>query len=315
MPFSWIVGQENIKLALKLAYIMGPLGGVLIRGKPGTGKSTIARAFAQMVYKKLPVTLPINATVDRVVGGLDIESLLQMQEKWHDGLLSEARDEMLYIDEVNLLDDHIVNIILDAISTTVLEVQHQGTEQRKEASCFLVGTMNPEEGELRPQLLDRFGLVVDEDRQAQVGQVQQDEVELRRSILERVLLFDEQRWLREQDESKADLLAQARKVDEEIREQLIQASQKYRGDGLPGVDVTGILELCVTSALKEGVMGHRGERTLLFAAKAHAALQAVEKGVADKPAVATAQDVEAVGSMALAHRSPDWLRAAGRRRP
>jgi magnesium chelatase subunit I len=173
LPYSRIVGQTKIKLALEIAYVAPQrLGGILISGQRGTGKSTAARAFAKMVYGELPVTLPINATEDRVVGGWKVDALMKGDPQWQHGLLKKAgENRLLYIDEVNLLDDHIVNIILDVTSTGVLTVQRDGQDKEPIKVAFtLVGTMNPEEGLLRPQLLDRFGLMVNvetegEDRQ------------------------------------------------------------------------------------------------------------------------------------------------------
>ena len=157
LPYTSIIGQEQLKLALELAYIAPNIGGVLISGERGTGKSTTVRAFAKMLYDSLPVTIPINATEDRVIGGWNIDALMQSKPEWQKGLLEEANGTLLYIDEVNLLDDHIVNIILDVTSTGVLVVQREGKSDQKQIQLTLVGTMNPEEGGLRPQLLDRFG--------------------------------------------------------------------------------------------------------------------------------------------------------------
>ncbi|HIE02955.1 MAG TPA: hypothetical protein EYP59_22185 [Thiotrichaceae bacterium] len=143
LPYSRIVGQDSIKLALELAYIAPTIGGVLLSGHRGTGKSTAVRAFALMMSEKLPVTLPINATEDRVIGGWKIDELMRGEPKWQDGLLKKANDGMLYVDEVNLLDDHIVNIILDVTSTGVLEVQRDARDSQPENIAFtLVGTMN-----------------------------------------------------------------------------------------------------------------------------------------------------------------------------
>ena len=126
LPYTLIVGQEKLKLALELAYIAPRIGGVLLSGQRGTGKSTAVRAFSVMMCDRLPVTLPINATEDRVVGGWEINQLMESKAKWQEGLIKEAaKDKLLYIDEVNLLDDHIVNIILDVSSTGVLVVQNQ----------------------------------------------------------------------------------------------------------------------------------------------------------------------------------------------
>jgi hypothetical protein len=144
LPYTLIVGQERVKLALELAYIAPRIGGVLLSGQRGTAKSTAVRAFTRMMYDKLPVTLPINATEDRVVGGWRIDKLMQSKPEPQPGLLKDADESLLYIDEVNLLDDHIVNIILDVTSTGVLEVQRDG------------------QNELHPRLrfdLSRFGLI------------------------------------------------------------------------------------------------------------------------------------------------------------
>jgi magnesium chelatase subunit I len=116
LPYSLLVGQEKLKLALELAYIAPRIGGVLLSGQRGTGKSTAVRAFSLMMEQKLPVTLPINATEDRILGGWKIDKLMKSEAEWQHGLLEEAKDKLLYIDEVNLLDDHIVNIILDVIT-------------------------------------------------------------------------------------------------------------------------------------------------------------------------------------------------------
>jgi magnesium chelatase subunit I len=137
LPYSQIVGQAQIKLALEIAYIAPPrLGGVLISGQRGTGKSTAVRAFARMIYDRLPVTLPINATEDRVVGGWQIDKLMASKTEWQDGLLQAANGQLLYVDEVNLLDDHIVNIILDVTSTGVLVVQRDGNDRQPESVAF-----------------------------------------------------------------------------------------------------------------------------------------------------------------------------------
>jgi magnesium chelatase subunit I len=136
-PYHLIVGQEQLKLALELAYIAPRIGGVLLSGERGTGKSTAVRAFAYMMYGGLPVTLPINATEDRVIGGWEINELMQGKAEWQDGLLVEANKKVLYVDEVNLLDDHIVNIILDVTSTGVLVIQREGKSTQKSVSFTL----------------------------------------------------------------------------------------------------------------------------------------------------------------------------------
>src|SRR5579871_1714748 len=201
-PFTAIVGQERMKLALILNAIHPPVGGVLIRGEKGTAKSTAVRALARLLPEQtvvagchfgchpedretlcsdcrdrlaagedpLPATtrrmrvveLPINASEDRVVGTIDLEAALKEgSRRFEPGVLAEANRNILYVDEVNLLDDHIVDVLLDAAAMGVNVVEREGVSVMHPARFILVGTMNPEEGELRPQLLDRFGLCVD----------------------------------------------------------------------------------------------------------------------------------------------------------
>lgn len=200
-PFSALVGQENMKLALILNVIDPTIDGVLIRGEKGTAKSTAVRALAQLL-PEIPVVadcpfrchptrprdmcascrlrfeegralpaepqrmrvldLPVGATEDRVVGSLDIEQALKTGEKRFEmGLLAKVHRGILYVDEVNLLEDHIVDVLLDAAAMGVNHIEREGVSYSHPSHFVLVGTMNPEEGELRPQLLDRFGLCVD----------------------------------------------------------------------------------------------------------------------------------------------------------
>src|ERR1700688_1696201 len=199
-PFSAIVGQDKMKLALILNAIHPAIGGVLIRGEKGTGKSTAVRALARLLPElsvvadcpyhcdpdateslcsdcqdrlargeTLPrarrrmrvVELPINASEDRVVGAIDIEAAIKSGERrFEPGVLAEANRNILYVDEVNLLDDHIVDVLLDAAAMGQNTVEREGVSVSHPSRFILVGTMNPEEGELRPQLLDRFGLCV-----------------------------------------------------------------------------------------------------------------------------------------------------------
>ncbi|GMQ58234.1 AAA family ATPase [Vallitalea sediminicola] len=199
-PFTAIVGQDNMKKALLLNVINPSLGGVLIRGEKGTAKSTAVRALADLLPERKEmkdckfhcnpddisvccdscvdliksgdadtktgkmrvVDLPVSATEDRVVGTLDIEHAIKMGEKkFESGILAEANRNILYIDEVNLLDDHVVDILLDSAAMGVNTIEREGISYTHPARFVLVGTMNPEEGDLRPQLLDRFGLVVE----------------------------------------------------------------------------------------------------------------------------------------------------------
>ncbi|WP_418791894.1 ATP-binding protein [Phosphitispora sp. TUW77] len=200
-PFTAIVGQEKMKTALILNIINPLLGGVLIRGEKGTAKSTAVRALAELLpereqvegcvfgcdpadtglmcsscaekknkgiglevisSKMRVIDLPVSATEDRVVGTLDIEHAIKKGEKkFEPGILAQANRNILYVDEVNLLDDHVVDVLLDSAAMGVNTIEREGVSFSHPAKFILVGTMNPEEGDLRPQLLDRFGLVVD----------------------------------------------------------------------------------------------------------------------------------------------------------
>src|SRR5215216_6013351 len=196
-PFSALVGQEDLKLALLLNAVSPEVGGVLVRGEKGTAKSTAVRALARLLppirvvvgcpYSCDPETpnpecpagphppgapaeerpvrlveLPVGASTDRLAGTLDIEKALAHGRKaFEPGLLAAAHRGILYVDEVNLLSDHLVDLLLDVAAMGVNHVEREGVSVRHPSRFILVGTMNPEEGELRPQLLDRFGLAVD----------------------------------------------------------------------------------------------------------------------------------------------------------
>jgi magnesium chelatase subunit I len=290
LPYSLIVGQGPLKLALELAFIAPGIGGVLLSGQRGTAKSTAVRAFAEMVSGELPVTIPLNATEDRVVGGWDIKELMRGKSVEQDGLLKQADGRLLYIDEVNLLDDHIVNLILDVASTGVLEVQREGRGgpaagrggSPPDAVRFtLVGTMNPEEGGLRPQLLDRFGLMVEV----------QTEAKHRLRILKRILRFEDaltrvrngrpDRFLNRADQSNA------------ARKRLLEAArERFLKVRLP----KEVYRCCADLPARFQVEGHRAAHVLAQAARANAAL---------RPApAATVDDVKEVARLALQHRRP-----------
>src|SRR5215467_8790057 len=195
-PFAGIVGMADLKLALLLNAVSPAIGGVLVRGEKGTAKSTMVRGLAALLPpvsvvsgcpyscdpaapdpvcpagphdgappEERPVTLaelPVGATEDRLAGSLDIERVLTAgTTAFQPGLLAAAHRGVLYVDEVNLLHDHLVDLLLDAAALGVNYVEREGVSVRHPARFLLVGTMNPEEGELRPQLLDRFGLVVE----------------------------------------------------------------------------------------------------------------------------------------------------------
>ncbi|HLX56686.1 MAG TPA: AAA family ATPase [Ktedonobacteraceae bacterium] len=285
LPYTCIVGQEQLKLALELAYIAPSIGGVLISGEPGTGKSTTVRAFAKMMYEHLPVTIPINATEDRVVGGWNIDALMKAEPMWQEGLLEEADKKLLYIDEVNLLDDHIVNIILDVTSTGVLVVQREGKDEQKRIRFTLVGTMNPEEGGLRPQLLDRFGLLV------QVAA--EIERENRIKILQTVLDFDEAIFRRRNGQEEETLLEAAYGDLKRHRAKLEEARHNFYGVRVSD----NIAEVCikVTSAFQ--TEGHRGDYQMAFAARAYAAREGYKR--------VNLEHVKKVAPFVLQHRRPE----------
>lgn len=284
LPYAYIVGQEKLKLALELAYIAPRIGGVLISGKRGTAKSTTVRAFAIMMYKDLPVTIPINATEDRVVGGWEIHDLMQGKPTKMPGLLEEAHEKVLYIDEVNLLDDHIVNIILDVTSTGKLVIQREGLDDQHDVRTTLVGTMNPEEGGLRPQLLDRFGLMV-----AVEGETSRDR---RLAIMNTVLGFD--RALAQERRGIHDpFLETGRQETKNRGEEITQAAQRFESIKL----TPQVADACVKLAIEFGVEGHRSDYLLALAACAYASLQ--------NESFTTLVHLKQVAELVLRHRLPD----------
>jgi magnesium chelatase subunit I len=285
LPFTRVVGQVRLKQALELVHVAPAIGGVLISGERGTAKSTVVRAFARMMHGDLPVTLPINATEDRVVGGWQVESLLKGKSQAQKGLLESADGKLLYVDEINLLDDHLVNLILDVASTGVLEVQREGFDRHADVRFTLVGTMNPEEGGLRPQLLDRFGLMV--------GVTAETDPAQRRKILNAVLAFD--------DGSKA-WASEAAKADA-ARRAILETARELR----PTIKSSNAaLDRCIALVKAFEAQGHRGERAMALAAQAKVALE-LAAGVKRSKQVEAA-DVDAVAQFALQHRRPKALR-------
>jgi magnesium chelatase subunit D len=308
-PFSAIVGQEEMKLALILSVIDPRIGGVLIMGHRGTGKSTAVRALAGLLpeigvvadcaygcdpedaanlcdecsvkteliaaTRPVPVVdLPLGATEDRVCGTIDIERALnQGQKKFEPGLLARANRGFLYIDEVNLLDDHLVDILLDVAASGWNKVERESVSIEHPASFVLIGSGNPEEGELRPQLLDRFGLH---------AEVKTD------NYLENRIAIVELRDAYDQDPEAF----QARFADEQkkLRKRIARASETVFDVAMGKDLLRRIAQFC--AELK--VDGHRGELTIMRAARALAAFEG-RKEVDE-------EDVRRVVGMSLRHR-------------
>ena len=274
-PFTAIVGQERMKRALVLNAVNPQLGGVLIRGERGTAKSTASRALSALLPDNTPfVNLPVSATEDRVVGTLDIEKAIQTGEKhFEPGVLYHAHNGLLYVDEVNLLDDHVVDLLLDAAAMGVNIVEREGISHSHPARFILVGTMNPEEGDLRPQLLDRFAFAVtiqgiNETRQ-------------RVEIMERRIEFEV---------NPEGFRAKWAAKEQALSERIAAARQIVNQVGYTRRDMASIAAL--TSSLK--VDGHRADIVILRGAQANAAFHGRDH--------ITDEDVIAAAELALPHR-------------
>ncbi|OAI48164.1 hypothetical protein AYO44_07845 [Planctomycetaceae bacterium SCGC AG-212-F19] len=304
-PFSAIVEQESLKRALLLGVIQPGLGGVLVRGTKGVAKSTAVRALAALLpamdtvagcpFQRRPgevipawplpadapvvtrpvplVELPLGATEDRVLGDLHLEKALRGERALEPGLLASANRGILYVDEVNLLADHLVDVLLDASASGVHRLEREGLSLSHPARFLLIGTMNPEEGELRPQLLDRFGLAADVADLTDPAQ--------RAEAVRRRLAFEA---------DPAGFSVQWRNADAELADRIVAAQRR-----LPAVHISddllkGLSERCLGAAVE----GLRSDLTLCQAACAWAAFQGRQ---AVEPA-----DIDAVAPLALAHR-------------
>jgi Mg-chelatase subunit ChlI len=256
-PFAGIVGQEQMKKALILNVINPKIGGILIRGEKGTAKSTGVRALIDLLPDNKVVDLPIGATEDRVVGTIDIEHALKNGEKkFEAGILANAHNNLLYVDEVNLLDDHIVDILLDVAAMGVNVVEREGVSYSHPSKFILVGTMNPEEGDLRPQLLDRFGMTIDV-----TGEL---DLEKRVEVIKRRLAFEE---------NAEEFVMQFQEEHKQIVAKIKEAQQL-----LPKVKVLDkMLELTAEITLDLGVDGHRADITMIKTASTIAAYDGVDE--------------------------------------
>lgn len=312
-PFTRIVGQENMKRALMLNVVDPGIGGVLIKGEKGTAKSTTVRSMnAVLPYREVVkgcpfrceygkearycpyckekldkgeklepekvrmrvIDLPLSATEDRVSGTLDLEHVLKTGEKrFEPGVLAAANGNILYVDEVNLLDDHLVDLLLDSAAMGVNYVEREGVSFSHPARFVLIGTMNPEEGDLRPQLLDRFGLSLDIKGERDVAK--------RAEVVKRRVAFDS---------DPESYVAECQKELDAECDRLTKAKLL-----LPKV-VAGddVIDMIVSVTIHFGVDGHRADITLMKAAKANAALEGRTNVNKD--------DIRAVAELVLAHR-------------
>ena len=312
-PFSAIIGQEEMKLALQLNVIDPKIGGVMIMGDRGTGKSTTIRAIADLLPKidivkddpfnsdpkdlelmssevltryrngeemeteaiKIPmIDLPLGATEDRVCGTIDIEKALTEGVKaFEPGLLAKANRGILYVDEVNLLDDHLVDILLDSAASGWNTVEREGISIRHPARFVLVGSGNPEEGELRPQLLDRFGM------HAEIRTVKDPTLRVR--VVEERTSFDlnPQEWIDKYE------------VEQEAVTTRITDAQKL----LPGMTIDYELRVKISEICSIlDVDGLRGDIVTNRAAKAFAAYNARTE--------VTVDDIKTIITLCLRHR-------------
>jgi magnesium chelatase subunit I len=312
-PFSAIAGQEEMKLALTIAAVDPSVGGVLIFGDRGTGKSTAVRGLASLLPRmqavegcrygcapdddtalcepgcpryqgsgdfsthetEVPVVdLPLGASEDRVVGALDLERALSHGEKhFEPGLLARAHRGFLYIDEVNLLEDHLVDVLLDVAASGENVVEREGLSVRHPARFVLVGSGNPEEGELRPQLLDRFGLSLEVETPSDLDT--RIEVVRRRDAFERDRHGFKATWQAE---------------DDKLRQTIVDAKHRLPETQVPDAALRRASEICI----QLGTDGLRGELTLMRAARASAAIEGDDE--------VTDDHLRRVATMALRHR-------------
>ncbi|MGG2398801.1 ATP-binding protein [Pseudomonas sp. SH1-B] len=273
-PLAAVVGADSLKLALCLAAIDPAIGGVLIEGPRGMAKSTLARGLADLLEGGRFVTLPLGASEERIVGTLDLDAALgQGQARFSPGLLAHADGGVLYVDEVNLLPDHLVDLLLDAAASGVNHVERDGISHRHAARFVLIGTMNVEEGELRPQLLDRFGLNLALDGQPQPA--------ARAEIVRRRLAFDA---------APAAFCAHWQAEQDVLAARCQSARERLAAIPLDDAALGEISQRCFAAA----VDGLRADLVWLRAARAHAAW----RGVAGIEAV----DIDAVEDFVLRHR-------------
>ncbi|HET6732397.1 magnesium chelatase subunit D family protein [Mycobacterium sp.] len=276
-PFSAIVGHDRLRLALLLCAVRPEIGGVLIRGEKGTAKSTAVRGLATVLHAvdgASLVELPIGATEDRVVGSLDLQKVLRDGEHaFSPGLLGRAHGGVLYVDEVNLLHDHLVDVLLDAAAMGRVYVERDGVSHSHEARFVLIGTMNPEEGELRPQLLDRFGLTVDVHASR--------DVDVRVDVIRQRMAFEA---------DPAGFAERYAEVDSELARRIAGARASISSVVLPDSELRRIAALCAAF----DVDGMRADLVVARTAVAHAAWRGVS--------AVEEEDIRVAAELALPHR-------------
>ncbi|GAB2559582.1 ATP-binding protein [Gracilibacillus alcaliphilus] len=273
-PFTAIVGQDKMKKALIVNGINPKIGGVLIQGEKGTAKSTAVRALADVLADTSVVNLPVSATEDRVVGTLDMEHILKTGEKrLESGILAKADQNILYVDEVNLLEDHLVDILLDAAAMGVNRIEREGVSYEHPSRFVLVGTMNPEEGTLRPQLLDRFGLCVDV--------ASEKNVEERMEVVRRRLDFEQ-----DQQQFEERYVQAQNQLSKQIQQAQILLPTVEISDRLIGIVADLSIEL--------GIESHRADITVITTAQTLAAWK-------QRTAVQL-EDIYEAAELALPHR-------------
>jgi magnesium chelatase subunit D len=279
-PFSAIVGHDQLRLALVLCAVRPEIGGVLIRGEKGTAKSTAVRALAALLAAAADgadarlVELPIGATEDRVIGSLDLQRVLRDGEHaFSPGLLARAHGGVLYVDEVNLLHDHLVDLLLDAAAMGRVHIERDGISHTHEARFVLIGTMNPEEGELRPQLLDRFGLTV-------AVHASRD-VDVRTQVIRQRMAYEAD------PDGFADRYAAA---DDELARRIAAARALVDTVLLPEAEVRRIAALCAAF----DVDGMRADLVVARTAVAHAAWRGAD--------TVEQSDIRVAAELALPHR-------------
>lgn len=287
-PFSALVGQDRLRLALILCAVRPDIGGVLIRGEKGTAKSTAVRGLAEVLAAvdadARLVELPIGATEDRVVGSIDLQKVLRDGEHaFSPGLLARAHGGVLYVDEVNLLHDHLVDVLLDAAAMGRVHIERDGVSHSHEARFMLVGTMNPEEGELRPQLLDRFGLTVDVYASR--------EVDVRVEVIRRRMSYEA---------DPAGFGERYAADDAELADQIAKARAAVSSVLLPDSELRRIAALCAAF----DVDGMRADLVVARTAVAHAAWRGASGAseATGNDLVVTEADIRIAAELALPHR-------------